>query len=123
MNKTAFILGAAALSLTIGSAYAAPAGIKAMTNVLVDAKGMTLYTFDADEAGTSNCYDACATNWPPLTAAAGASAEGDYSVVKRTDGTMQWALKGQPLYLWVNDNKPGDKTGDGIGGAWHVVPQ
>ncbi len=28
--------------------------------VLSDEKGMTLYTFDKDEAGMSNCYDKCA---------------------------------------------------------------
>ena len=41
--------------------------------ILTDAKGMTLYTFDKDTAGTSNCYDKCAVNWPPLIAAAGAA--------------------------------------------------
>lgn len=90
-------------------------------NVLTDANGMTLYTFDRDEPGKSNCYDTCATNWPPLKADAGAQPDGDFTVVERTDGSAQWAYKGMPLYLWVKDAKPGDMTGDGVNDDWHVA--
>jgi len=90
-------------------------------NVLTDAKGMTLYTFDKDEAGKSNCYDTCATNWPPVKADTGAQPDGDFTVVERTDGTAQWAYKGKPLYLWVKDTKPGDMTGDGVNDVWHTA--
>ncbi|WP_115717348.1 COG4315 family predicted lipoprotein [Gallaecimonas mangrovi] len=89
--------------------------------VLTDAKGMTLYTFDKDKKGISNCNGKCAEKWPPLMAKAGAMAEGDYSVIKRQDGSMQWAYKGWPLYYWVKDKKPGDVSGDGKGGKWHLV--
>ena len=44
--------------------------------VYVDAKGMTLYTFDKDGKDKSNCYDKCALAWPPYKAAADAKAEG-----------------------------------------------
>lgn len=88
---------------------------------MTDANGMTLYTFDKDEAGKSNCYDTCATNWPPVKADAGAQPDGDYTVVERTDGTAQWAYKGKPLYLWVKDTKPGDMTGDGVNDVWHTA--
>ena len=40
----------------------------AMGPVLADAKGMTLYTFDKDADGKSNCNGKCAENWPPLKA-------------------------------------------------------
>ena len=33
--------------------------------VYTDDKGMTLYIFDKDETNKSNCYNHCATNWPP----------------------------------------------------------
>ena len=93
----------------------------AMGQVLVDAKGMTLYTFDKDTAGKSACNGDCAVNWPPLLAAAGATATSDYSVISRDDGTMQWAYKDKPLYLWVKDTKPGDTSGDMVKNVWHVV--
>jgi len=88
---------------------------------LVDAKGMTLYTFDRDATGKSNCNGQCAQNWPPLMAAAGAATSGDWSVVTRDDGSKQWAYKGKPLYGWVKDTKPGDVTGDGVNNVWHIA--
>lgn len=111
-----------ALSLAAGAAIAAPAGVTMSdAGVLVDGKGMTLYIFDKDRAGTSSCYDGCAGSWPPFMAKAGASADGGFSLVDRKDGGAQWAYKGMPLYYWAGDSKPGDATGDGVGGVWHVV--
>ncbi len=82
--------------------------------------GMTLYTFDKDSAGTSACYDDCAVNWPPYLVEAGASADG-LTAIARADGTQQWAKDGAPLYFWIGDTAPGDMTGDGVGGVWHVA--
>jgi predicted lipoprotein with Yx(FWY)xxD motif len=48
--------------------------------------------------------------------------KGDYDLeCWRTDGTLQWANEGKPLYTYANDKKPGDVTGDGMNGVWHVV--
>ncbi|HEY8595976.1 MAG TPA: hypothetical protein VIL84_12105 [Devosiaceae bacterium] len=128
MNIRSALFAAAALSLMAGGALAADyagGAIKTMQSdkgeILTDANGMTLYTFDKDTAGTSNCYDQCAVNWPPLAAASGAMADGDFSLVTRKDGTMQWAYKGMPLYGWIKDTAPGDMTGDGVGGVWHTA--
>jgi predicted lipoprotein with Yx(FWY)xxD motif len=88
---------------------------------LTDAKGMTLYTFDKDIDGKSACNGKCAENWPPLMAGAGATAPAGYSVIARDDGGKQWAYKGMPLYGWVKDAKPGDVTGDGVNGSWHIA--
>ena len=115
---------AASLAI-VPAAFAAPPTKTGKTDkgaVLTDAKGMTLYTFDKDEANKSNCYDKCATAWPPLAAAADAAAEGEWTVVERTDGTKMWAYDGHPLYTYVDDKKPGDVTGDGfLNGAWHLA--
>jgi len=74
---------------------------KVADGVLTNEAGMTLYTFDKDAAGSgkSVCNGPCAKNWPPLMAAADASASGDYSIVTRDEGGKQWAYKGKPLYL------------------------
>ena len=88
---------------------------------LVDAKGMTLYTFDRDSAGKSACNGQCAQNWPPLMAGGNAAASGNWSVITRDDGAKQWAYKGKPLYTWAKDAKPGDVTGDGVNNVWHVA--
>jgi len=90
--------------------------------ILTDAKDMTLYIWDKDAVGVSNCYDQCAVNWPPLLVPADTAVTGDFTLVDRTDSDMHIvAYKGWPLYLWVKDTKPGDTTGDGVGGTWHTA--
>jgi predicted lipoprotein with Yx(FWY)xxD motif len=118
---------AVVLSLTLAalagcaSLWAAPVTVS--DGILVGPSGMTLYTFDKDvtDSGKSVCNGPCATNWPPLVAAQGDSANGDFSVITRDDGSKQWAVKGKPVYYWVKDSKPGDKTGDGFNKVWQVA--
>lgn len=122
--KPTLIFTAAALVLSAGIASAAVLEEVATDDgaVLAASKtGMTLYTFKKDSAGVSTCYDDCATNWPPFTAAAEAQPEGDLGIIERTDGSRQWTLKGMPLYFWAGDADKGDATGDGVGGVWDVV--
>jgi predicted lipoprotein with Yx(FWY)xxD motif len=109
----------------LGSLLALPAFAqpKPADGALVGATGMTLYTFEKDTAGNgkSVCNGGCATNWPPFMAADGDKAAGDFTIVTRDDGKKQWAAKGWPLYYWVKDTKPGDKTGDGVNGTWKTA--
>jgi predicted lipoprotein with Yx(FWY)xxD motif len=89
---------------------------------LVNAKGMTLYTFAKDSAGKSACNGPCATNWPILAAAADAKSSGDWTVVTRDDGSKMWAHKGKPLYTFKQDMAAGDVKGDGfLNGAWQIA--
>ena len=117
----------AALSLTLvllgGCASMSTGPVKVADGVLVGPNGMTLYTFDNDVSGSgkSVCNGPCATNWPPLMATSSDKASGGYSIITRDDGTMQWAVKGKPLYYWLKDTKPGDKTGDGVNKVWHTA--
>lgn len=114
------LLVTAALALPGQALAAEPAMSK--DGMLVDHQGMTLYTFAKDAAGKSMCNDKCATNWPPLAAAATDKSMGEWTVVKRDDGMMQWAYDGKPLYTFVMDKKAGDMTGDGkMDGAWKVA--
>ena len=115
---------AAALLAGCGSMSPAPdTPTRTADGVLVGPSGMTLYTFDRDEAGSgkSACNGPCATIWPALGVAETAKPMGDYTIVVRDDGKKQWAYKGRPLYYWSKDAKPGDKTGDGMMGAWKVA--
>ena len=113
------LLLATALALP-GLALAADPGM-VKDGMLVDHKGMALYTFDNDTAGKSVCTGKCAENWPPLMATDADKGEGKWSTIKRDDGTMQWAFDGKPLYYFVNDKKPGDKTGDKKMDKWHII--
>ena len=114
------LLAAAALILPSLALAADPA--MSQDGVLVDHQGMTLYTFAKDADGKSMCNDKCATNWPPLAAAATDKDMGKWTAIKRDDGTMQWAYGGKPLYTFVLDKQAGDKTGDGkMDGAWKIA--
>ena len=123
--RSVFLITALVAGLSVTAVLAADPAMTAQTTkgpTLVDAKGMTLYTFDKDSAGKSACNGPCAGNWPPLMAPANASAMGSWSMVTRDDGAKQWAYKDKPLYNWAKDTKPGDITGDGfLNGAWHVA--
>jgi len=105
-------------------AFSALAQPRVVDGVLTDSKGMTLYVWDNDLTvpGKIQCVGVCILSWPPMLAGAGDKPSGDYTLMVREDGGKQWAYKGRPLYLWVNDGKPGDRTGDGFrGGTWHLV--
>jgi predicted lipoprotein with Yx(FWY)xxD motif len=132
MKLKTLLFGAAAIGLlTTGFAMAddylgglvksAEVGGK---EILTDSKGMTLYIWDKDAVGVSNCVDKCAVNWPPLWAPADTAVSGDWSLVDNAGapaGMKVVAYKGWPLYLWIKDTKPGDTTGDGVGGTWHTA--
>jgi predicted lipoprotein with Yx(FWY)xxD motif len=114
------VLGASMAS----SQIAAPAKVADTSKgkALVDADGMTLYTFDRDTTpGKSACNGKCVTNWPPFSAATDAKTTGNWTVIVRDDGTKQWAYKGKPLYTWMDDHKPGDVDGDGRNNVWHIA--
>jgi predicted lipoprotein with Yx(FWY)xxD motif len=120
VRRTSFL--AAALFAAAVGAQSMPPGVMEKGGMLVNAGGMTLYTFDKDAAGKSNCNGQCAANWPPVMATGDAKAMGDWTIVTRDDGGKQWAYKGKPLYLWVKDTKPGDTTGEGVANnTWHVA--
>jgi len=112
------------LSALGGSAFAAEHAKMVDTKMgkaLADEKGMILYTFDKDAKGKSNCDADCLKKWPAFHAAAGAKAEGDWSLVKAADGMEMWAYEGKPLYTYAEDKKAGETNGDGVGGVWHLA--
>jgi predicted lipoprotein with Yx(FWY)xxD motif len=119
-----YVVGLVALLLIASPAAAAMPGQTADTpagKVLINDKGMTLYVFDKDKASQSTCYGKCADLWRPYIADAKAKAEGEWSLVKRKNGSKEWAYKKHPLYTYAKDKKPGDASGDGVGGVWHVA--
>jgi predicted lipoprotein with Yx(FWY)xxD motif len=95
---------------------------------LVDGTGMTLYLYTKDTPGVSNCSAACLAKWPPFEAesvgqiAVGAGVNAaKLGLADLADGKKIVTYNGMPLYYWVNDTKPGDTTGQNVGGVWFVV--
>ena len=124
---TALAAGASAL------AAAPPAKVvlrsTSLGKVLVDARGHTVYLFEADKGRRSSCYGQCAAAWPPfLTAAAPLAGAGVkpslLGTTKRRDGKLQVMYAGHPLYFFAEDTRAGQTRGEGIehfGGGWYVV--
>ena len=118
-----------------GAATATPAAgaaVKVSTTklgrVLTDANGRTLYLFEKDKGAASSCSGACASIWPPLTAATGGAGRGVLAAklgsIKRADGKTEVTYAGHPLYTYAGDAKPGDTRGQGLdqfGAEWHVL--
>ncbi|MFE3452559.1 hypothetical protein ACFXJ8_26915 [Nonomuraea sp. NPDC059194] len=97
--------------------------------ILVDDKGMTLYLFEKDKNGKSDCYDECAKEWPPFLTEGEPQAEQGakadlLKTVKRTDGDTQVVYGQWPLYYYHDDKKPGDVTGhdkEEFGAEWYAL--
>ena len=98
--------------ITIGSTPIGP--------VFADAEGYTLYVARRDtEPDVSNCFDACASVWPPLRASADAAPFGEWSLVPRADGARQWAYQGRPLYRYRWEEETNWAIGQG--NLWQIA--
>ncbi len=85
--------------------------------VYADSKGLTLYTYDKDAPGKSNCTADCAQTWVPAAPLANAKSAGEWTIVARDDGSKQWAINGKPVYTFVKDKEGGDVGGAASGGG------
>jgi predicted lipoprotein with Yx(FWY)xxD motif len=96
---------------------------------LVDARGRTLYLFEADRPNLSNCSNACLSVWPALTTqhrpgARGGAVASKIGTIPARGGKRQVTYAGRPLYYYVGDRKPGDTNGQGLnqfGAKWYVL--
>ncbi len=129
----AFTGGGSSSAASTGSSGAPAASVmiqlannSTLGQFLADGKGNTLYLFLKDTKNTSNCYDACATKWPPLISSAkpalgtGVNAA-LVGTTTRKDGSIQVTYNGWPLYYYAPDQKPGDTKGQGVGSVWYVL--
>jgi predicted lipoprotein with Yx(FWY)xxD motif len=94
--------------------------VAALGNVLVDARGRTLYIYTPDRRGPSKCYGLCAIQWPPVLLARGAIAptlgpgvkQGLVGAVRRANGSRQVTYNRWPLYTYRLDSGPGQASGE-----------
>jgi predicted lipoprotein with Yx(FWY)xxD motif len=89
--------------------------------VMADAKGLTVYTFDPDKADVSVCYDDCAKEWPPVVVAKTEVVAAPFATAARKDGSLQLTYDHKPLYNFDQDKVTGDILGDGDDQIWHVI--
>ena len=98
----------------------------AIGDVLADAKGDTLYWYSKDmKGGASTCTGSCLSAWPIVAgkpeAAMGVTFAGKLGSVTDSNGTVQATYNGYPLYRYAEDMMPGQTSGNGAGGVWHVI--
>jgi predicted lipoprotein with Yx(FWY)xxD motif len=137
LSRTRIATGLATLTLLgiVAAAQAATSGaiVSAHTSslgkLLVNSHGRTLYLFQKDTVGKSNCGASCAAYWPPLLTSgkprAGAGAmQSLLGTTKRADGKLQVTYHGHPLYTFVVDTKAGQTKGEALnkfGALWYAV--
>jgi predicted lipoprotein with Yx(FWY)xxD motif len=96
-------------------------------NIVVDAKGISLYVFTKDAKGTktSACTGECLNAWPIATTANATptmdGVTGEVGTITSPDGQKQLTLNGMPLYYFSQDTKPGDTLGQAVQGIWYVL--
>jgi predicted lipoprotein with Yx(FWY)xxD motif len=94
--------------------------------VLVDRKGLTLYSLSVERHGRFICSNAsCLSLWRPLVVAKGTTPSGvsGLGTVARPDKRIQVTYRGAPLYTFYLDRKRGDHKGEGFKdvGTWHAA--
>jgi predicted lipoprotein with Yx(FWY)xxD motif len=125
---------AIAKATTLGVAKNVKLGTKT-ENIVVDSKGLTVYTLSPETAKNRFCMktNACFGFWPPVTVSsahakltAAAGVKGKLGITHMF-GVFQVTLDGHPLYRFKFDTAKGKVQGEGIpsafggGGKWHVV--
>lgn len=123
MTKFPLMAASVAALLVAGPVLAADTAMTDMraNMMMTTAAGMSLYTFDKDAVGVSNCDGDCAVEWPPMLASANATVPENFGTIKRSDGSMQWAWMGKPLYMFDEDKVAGDMKGAGYSPDWHLA--
>jgi predicted lipoprotein with Yx(FWY)xxD motif len=105
--------------------------VHGLGQVLVNAKGLTLYMFVPDKRQRVTCVSTCAVVWPPVflpngtkAVAAKKAKQSLLSSDKDPAGGRVVTYHGWPLYTYVTDTKPGTATGQALnlnGGLWYVI--
>jgi predicted lipoprotein with Yx(FWY)xxD motif len=92
--------------------------------ILVNRKGMTLYSLSAETRGRFICTtEFCLSLWTPLVVPSGTTPTGARmlaTIERPDDGRTQVTYRGRPLYTFTDDRKPGDAKGQGFKdvGTW-----
>jgi predicted lipoprotein with Yx(FWY)xxD motif len=109
-----------ASSATVQTATSTVQGTR--ETILVDAKGLPLYTYKGDTTTTSHVTGQLAALWPPLKSAAPMAhgSVGTLTSVATSNG-KQVADNGHFLYTFVEDT-PGHVTGQGVQNFFVATP-
>ena len=88
--------------------------------VLRTERGFSVYAPDAGGPAAAGCDPACLRLWPRLPEPASARERGDWKLITRETGELQWSFRGQPLFRYLPDPRPRAQDGTDEPG-WHLV--
>ena len=95
--------------------------VQTVTGRLVtDHKGFSVYAFDGDEPGKSNCTRECLQQWNPVPASVIAVPQAEWGIIERSPGIRQWTFRQKPLYTYKLDPRTRGLVGSDVPG-WHNV--
>jgi predicted lipoprotein with Yx(FWY)xxD motif len=130
----ALALGIAALLVlslsgsSTGNATGPSVGVEgsSLGKILVNSRGLTLYSYGHDTRNVSVCTDVCARVWPPATVSGAPTAASGVSqarlkTITRSDRRSQLVYNGHPLYTFSEDTRRRQIGGEGFLGVWFVV--
>ena len=90
--------------------------------ILVDARGLPLYTYGGDSTTVSRVSGSLAALWPPLVSGSPSEIGATGKLTVLTDANGQQVLyNGHFLYTFVNDS-PGEVTGEGVQNFFVATP-
>jgi predicted lipoprotein with Yx(FWY)xxD motif len=91
--------------------------------MLTTDKNESIYEFEGDTSASAACKDSCLTDWRPVVAPALARAQGEWDLLERTPGVLQWVFRGKPLYTHILDTRSWSQQGSDIDGWENVFTQ
>ncbi len=104
-----------------------PPGFQILTSstgrLLVNEDEYSVYSWDGDEPGVSNCVGECLNSWTPVRAPQFATASDDWAIIKHPSGINQWAFRSRPLYTHNNDIRTRSFDGSDVPGWNNVYTQ
>jgi predicted lipoprotein with Yx(FWY)xxD motif len=108
----------------VGPASSVPPQFAVITTakgrIILNDANFSIYTSDRDGPEKSNCDAACARTWVPVTAAATARPQGEWTIFERSPGVRQWAFRKKPVYTYSKDVDTWSLQGGDVPG-WHNV--
>lgn len=71
--------------------------------MLVTSDNYSVYASSSDRPDKSNCTGACLREFKPIIAPAYAKPRGEFGIIERSPGILQWTFRKQPLYTHVGE--------------------
>ena len=127
-NQVRLELTSVAWRYPVGPPPRIPPGFRVVTTLegrlLVNEQRHSIYAYGKDGPDKSNCVATCLDMWVPVQAPALARpVDGEWTIIERAPGVLQWAFRHQPLYTYVRDTRLYGQEGSDVPDWYNVYTQ